>query len=47
MSCYALAIYRKRSRDANLLVNARQFYNSLENTLVLEPPTVHANILLQ
>ena len=43
----ASALYRKRSRDANLLVNARPFYNFLENTLMLEPPSIYANILLQ
>ena len=29
----------KRSRDANSLVNARQFYNSLEDTLIREYST--------
>ena len=37
----------KRLRDANSLVNARKFYNSLENTLVLEPSSTYADILLQ
>ena len=47
LSRLTLALYRKRSCDANLLVNAIPFYNSLENTLMLEPPSIYANILLQ
>ena len=46
-SRYTSSLYKKRSRDANLLVNARPFYNSLKNTLMLEPPRIYANILLQ
>ena len=46
-SRYASPLYRKKSRDANLLINARQFYKFLENTLVLEPHSIYANILLQ
>ena len=46
MSRYASALYKKRSRDANLLLNARPFYNSLENTLMQEPFSIYANILL-